>query len=236
MNDGGGALAALESRIGHAFDDRSLLLTAVTHASSTADGRAAARTNYQRFEFLGDRVLGLVVAGMLLDTFPHASEGELSSRLAELVRKETCAEVATDLDLGAAMVVGGNKAQRRALQTTNVLGDVCESVIAAIYLDGGLDAARTFIEAHWRKRMLAWQGSRHNAKAALQEWAQARGYGMPSYRIVGRSGPEHALTFTIAVTVDTLPEGVGDGNSRREAEQAAASAVLAREGAWPKSA
>jgi ribonuclease-3 len=229
----GAALDALERRIGYGFTDRARLVTALTHPSASGDARIATGESYQRLEFLGDRVLGLVVAEMLLESFPDASEGELSSRLADLVRKETCAEVAVALDVGAAILFGGNKAQKRALQTVNVLGDVCEALIAALYLDGGLPAAQTFISTHWRARMLEATVAGRNAKTALQEWAQARGHGTPTYRIADRSGPDHAPTFEIEVMVGALRPGRGEGRNRREAEQAAATAVLEREGAWP---
>jgi ribonuclease-3 len=227
------AIEALEGRIGHRFRDRALLVTALTHPSAVGDARRGAATpTYQRFEFLGDRVLGLIVAEMLLQAFPAAAEGELSSRLAELVRAETCAEVAIELDLGVAVVFGGNRAQQRALQTVNVLGDVCEALIAAIYLDGGIEVARAFIGAHWRQRMLGATVAGRNAKTALQEWAQAKGYGTPIYEIAERSGPDHAPTFAIAVRVGALPPGRGEGKNRREAEQEAAASVLVREGIW----
>jgi ribonuclease-3 len=140
--------------------------------------------------------------------------------------------VAVALDMGAAVVFGGNKAQKRALLTVNVLGDVCEALIAAIYLDGGLDAARHFVAENWRDRMLDAPLGGRNAKSALQEWAQAQGHGTPTYEIAERTGPDHAPTFVICVNIGTLPPGSGEGRSRREAEQAAATAVLLREGIW----
>ncbi len=230
--DAGAVLDALERRIDYRFQSRQFLITALTHASAVGDARIATGETYQRFEFLGDRVLGLVVAEMLLEAFPAATEGELSSRLADLVRKETCAEVAVGLDLGPAVVFGGNRAQQRALQTVNVLGDVCEALIAAIYLDGGFEAAQAFIATHWRERMLEAPLSGRNAKTALQEWAQAQGHGTPTYEISERSGPDHAPTFAISVRVGDLAVGRGEGRNRREAEQAAATAVLVREGVW----
>src|SRR5690606_10874871 len=139
--------AALERRLGHHFKDRELLLTALTHATAAS----AQRADYQRLEILGDRVLGLAVAEMLLAAFPKASEGELSPRFAELVRRETCADIAAGLGLGDALFIGGGRAQQRALQTRNVLGDVCEAVIAAIFLDAGYAAARQFVERNWRE-------------------------------------------------------------------------------------
>ncbi len=232
MTAEGALLDALERRTDYSFKDRSLLATALTHASAVGDARVAVVDTYQRLEFLGDRVLGLVVAAMLLETFPEATEGELSSRLADLVRKESCADVATALDMGAAVVFGGSRAQQRALLTVNVLGDVCEAMIAAIYLDGGFEAAKRFVEVNWRERMLEAPVGGRNAKSALQEWAQAQGHGTPTYEISERTGPDHAPTFIITVRMGTLDSGRGEGRNRREAEQAAATAVLVREGVW----
>lgn len=229
MND---EVAAVEGRIGHVFADRARLVAALTHPSA-ADG-APPGTDYQRLEFLGDRVLGLAVSDMLYEAFPGADEGELSRRLADLVRKETCAGVAVSLQLGAAMIVGGGKLQRRALRTRNVLGDLCESVIAAIYLDGGFDAARGFVARNWRERMLSGRQVRRNAKTELQEWAQSRGLPAPVYEITGRSGPDHEPEFAVEARIESMEPAIGHGTSRRKAEQAAAGALLEREGIWPR--
>lgn len=220
--------AALERRLGYRFTHRELLATALTHASAATP----ASGTYQRFEFLGDRVLGLVVTEMLLKAFPKAPEGELSLRLAELVRKEACAEVAVALDLGGGLRFGGGKAQRTALLTTNVLGDVCEAVIGAIFQDGGLDAARNFIAANWRNKLSAESLPSQNAKAALQEWAQSDGLGVPNYSITSKSGPDHEPRFDVEARIGTLPPARGEGRTRREAEQAAATALLLRERVW----
>lgn len=232
MNGSSAALTAFEQRIGYTFKDRALLVTALTHSSAVAAGICNARDTYERLEFLGDRVLGLLVAEMLLQAFPDAAEGELSPRLARLVRKETCAEVAGELALGDALIAGGGKEQRRALQTRNVLGDACEAVIAAIFLDGGMAAAERFVSGHWRERMLSLHGPKQDAKTALQEWAQRLGKGTPSYSLVDRRGPDHASTFAVSVNVARTEPGVGEGRSRRDAEQAAATSVLRREGVW----
>lgn len=222
------ALAGVEDRIGHTFVRRDLIRTALTHASAAS----SARDSYQRFEFLGDRVLGLVITETLLEMYPKATEGELSHRLAELVRKETCAEVATTLDLGGGVAFGGGRAQKMSLLTINVLGDVCEAVIGAIYLDGGLDAARRFIAANWHDRILAWPGSHRNAKVTLQEWAQSKGLRVPDYTIASKSGPDHEPHFEVEVIVEKLAPARGAGRTRREAEQSAAGALLLREGVW----
>jgi ribonuclease-3 len=227
---GDAAVAPLERRLGYRFRNRDFILTALTHSSP-----AAGRVTYQRQEFLGDRVLGLVIAEMLLAAHPTAPEGDLSRRLADLVRKETCAEVAIAVDIGSALRFGSGRTPRASLLTTNVLGDACEAVIAAIYEDGGLEAARTFIATHWSARLTASLTGR-NAKAALQEWAQGQGLDVPSYAIAAKSGPDHDPRFDVEARVATLAPARGVGKTRREAEQAAAAALLAREGVWsPKS-
>jgi ribonuclease-3 len=225
------AVRDLEVRLGYPFDRRQLLVTALTHGSA-----AASHETYQRLEFLGDRVLGLVVTEMLIEAFPKATEGELSRRLAELVRKETCAEVAAALDMGAAIRFGNNKSPRASLLTANVLSDVCEAVVAAIYQDGGLEAARQFIAAQWGHRVTGTAAPAQNAKAALQEWSQAKGLGVPEYVISAKSGPDHDPHFEVEVRVGKLPLARGEGRTRREAEQDAAATFLAREGVREASA
>jgi len=222
-------LSRLERRIGHEFADRNLLKRALTHSSAT-DSRAGG--SYQQLEFLGDRVLALAVADMLLAAFPKATEGELARRLTALVRNETCVAVARELDLGAATHLGGGEAQSGGRTKAAILGDVCEALIGALYLDGGLKPAREFIERHWRARMLDGGAARPDAKTALQEWAQGRGLSTPGYAIVRRSGPEHAPRFVCEVKVEGLKPATGEGGSRREAEQKAAGALLVREGIW----
>ena len=229
MKKGGdAALDALEGRLGHQFADRKLLITALTHASA----RNASGSSYQRLEFLGDRVLGLVIAEMLLAAFPDAAEGELAQRFTALVRNETCAEVAEGLDLGPAIRLGAGEAQSGGRKKAAILGDVCEAVIGALYLDGGLDDARRLIAGHWRERMAMGRGAVRDAKTTLQEWAQGKGFATPGYTIVGRSGPDHAPRFEVEVKVETLEPCHGEGGTRREAEQDAAAAVLVRQGVW----
>lgn len=232
MTAGGGARAALERRVGYHFKDHELLVTALTHASALSGKRAPRRDDYERLEFLGDRVLGLVIAEMLLEVYPDASEGEMSSRLANLVRKETCAEVATALDLGQALITGGGRVQKRALQTRNVLGDLCEAVIGAIYLDGGIGAAQHFIADQWGERMRGERKPGQDAKTALQEWVQGKGLATPKYVITQRRGPDHDSVFAVEVKLEEINPGRGEGRTRRDAEQEAAQAVLVREGVW----
>jgi ribonuclease-3 len=225
---GSAAIEALEARLGHHFADRKLFETALTHASAASGGRAS----YQRLEFLGDRVLALAVSEMLMETFPKANEGELAQRLTALIRNESCADVAIALDVGAAIRLGVGEAQAGGHTRAAILGDVCEALIGAIHLDGGIDAARQFVRANWEARMRAWRGSMRDAKTTLQEWAQGKGIGTPAYAIVGRHGPDHAPVFDIEVSIGSLAPQRGEGRTRRDAEQLAAAAVLVREGVW----
>ena len=216
-----------EAILGHRFADRGLMAEALTHPSLTPEGDLP---TYQRLEFLGDRVLGVVVADMLFNAFPDEDEGALSRRLNALVRKETCAQVADSLGLGPLIRRGGGEAQGRPRKS--ILGDVCEAVLGALYVDGGFAVARDVVIAHWRPLMLAADAPRRDPKTALQEWAHAAGYGTPIYREIGRDGPDHAPVFTIAAELNGVHPGIGKGSSKRTAEQAAARAMLIRENVW----
>ncbi|WP_370674240.1 ribonuclease III [Pleomorphomonas sp. PLEO] len=218
-------LEALEGRLQYRFQDRAGLLRALTHRSAVP-GDQVAHESYQRHEFLGDRVLALVVAEMLFTTYPREEEGDLARRLNQLVRRETCAEVATDLDLGSVLRLGAGERQSGGRRKEAILGDVAEAVIAAIYLDGGFDAAKDFVLRNWKPRMESLSGSLRDSKTLLQEWAQGRGQGLPNYTIVERSGPDHAPTFRVIVTIDGESAGEGQGKSKRDAEQAAAAEAL----------
>lgn len=222
-------IAALEERIGHRFGDRSLIERALTHVSAVAT-KGARVDSYQRLEFLGDRVLGLAISDMLYAAFPKAAEGELSQRLAELVRKETCADVASEWGVGEHLRLGGGEAQTGGAKKVAILGDVCESVIGAVYLDAGFHAARDLVQRTWSERMMKPRRPLRDPKTALQEWAQARGLDTPVYREAGRSGPAHAPKFVIEVEVAGFAPTQAEGASKRLAEQAAARAFMAREG------
>lgn len=219
-------LGALEARIGHSFADKTLIAAALTHVSA-ANGPK--RITYQRLEFLGDRVLGLVVSEMLYESFPEAEEGELSRRLAALVRKESCAEVALEWGVQAHIRLGDSERAAGAVKTA-ILGDVCESIIGAVFLDAGYLAARAVVVRAFEPRMRAPCRPLRDAKTALQEWAQSRGLSTPAYRELSRRGPDHAPEFTIAVEVQGFAPAEATGGSKRLAEQAAASAFIAREG------
>lgn len=223
------ATAAIEARIGHKFADPSLLTTAFTHVSALKPARKRSES-YQRLEFLGDHVLGLVVSDMLFRTFPSADEGELSKRLAELVRKESCADVAKTLGLIDDIKLGSVGAGAGARLRKSVLGDVCEAVIGAVYLDGGHAAAAEFVTRNWMERMRKPQRPLRDPKTVLQEWAQGKGLPTPVYREVERTGPHHDPQFRVAVDLPGLAPAEGVGGSKRAAEKIAASVMIEREG------
>ena len=226
--------ADFEARIGHRFADPSLLVRALTHMSFQTADRARGGS-YQRLEFLGDRVLGLVMSAMLLDAFPDAEEGELSRRLAGLVRKETCAEVGAEWDVSGHIRIGDNEAQSGGHAKPAIMGDVCEAIIGAVYLDGGYEAAQRVVEPAWRSRMLRPSRPLRDPKTALQEWAQGLGRPAPSYREIKRQGPAHAPQFTVAVDLEGFTSASGSGTSKRAAEQTAAQDFMVREGLLPAS-
>jgi ribonuclease-3 len=222
----------LEDRIGYRFTDPPILEMALTHISALKGARNRAGS-YQRLEFLGDHVLGLVISDMLYRAFPKADEGELSRRLADLVRKETCTEIARSVDLGAVIRVGSSEHNAGARSRPAILADVCEAVIGAVYLDGGYKAAEEVVERLWQVRLRATAQPLRDPKTVLQEWAQARGLPTPAYREIARSGPDHSPEFRVAVQLPALAPAEGLGRSKRAAEQAAAAAMLAREGVEP---
>ncbi|CAN5307878.1 ribonuclease III [soil metagenome] len=220
--------ARLQATLGHVFADQSLLNTALTHMS--AEGSRL--ESYQRLEFLGDRVLGLSIADMLFMRYPRAAEGDMSRRLADLVRKETCAEVALAWDLGAFMRLGEGEILAGARKNKAILADACEAIIGAVFIDGGYAAARGLVERGFGERLLKPVRPLRDAKTALQEWAQGQGYQTPTYTERGRSGPDHAPVFRVAARIPGLTDAEAQGQSKRLAEQAAAEAFLRREGMW----
>jgi ribonuclease-3 len=223
------AIAAIEARIGHKFTDASLLTTAITHVSALKSTRKRG-DSYQRLEFLGDRVLGLVVSDMLYRTFPKADEGELSKRLADLVRKESCADVAKALGLVDDIKLGQVGASASARLRKSVLGDICEAVIGAIFLDGGYAAAAQFVERNWTERMRKLRRPLRDPKTVLQEWAQSKRLPTPVYREIERTGPHHDPQFRVAVDLPGLESAEGVGGNKRAAEKDAASVMIKREG------
>ncbi len=217
---------ALEERIGYRFADKTLLERALTHVSAVSGQRNG---SYQRLEFLGDHVLGLVVSDMLYRAFPHADEGELSRRLADLVRSETCAEVAREIEVGPSLILGPSE-RGSGRQRTAILSDACEALIGAVYLDSGYEQAAGFVERFWHERMITPRRPLRDSKTLLQEWAQGKGWPAPVYRELERTGPHHSPKFRVSVEVAAREPAEGLGPSKRAAEQAAAAAMLAREG------
>ena len=217
-------LDEVEDNIGHRFGDRSLLINALTHISAVPTDRRI--RSYQRLEFLGDRVLGLVVSSMLYEAFIGADEGEMSRRLAALIRRETCAEVAGEWNLGPAVQLGDGEAKSGGRAKPAILCDVCEAVIGAVYLDGGYQAADAVVRAAWLPRMQNPARALQDAKTALQEWAQSLGKPAPNYRETARRGPAHRPEFTVGVEVEGVGDAEGIGTSKRVAEQVAAEAFM----------
>ena len=224
--------SGLEASLGHHFATPELLDRALAHVSGIPGANAWAGS-YQRLEFLGDRVLGLAVSAMIYAEFPHATEGELSRRLADLVRRESCAEVAAAWDVGPYIRLGPGEVQSGGRGRQAILGDVCEALIGAVFIDGGFDVAAALVQRAWKPRMLAPRRALQDPKTALQEWAQARSKPTPIYNETERSGPAHAPQFTVSVTVEGLPPADGSGSSKRLAEQAAAESFMRREGFGP---
>ncbi len=220
----GAVLHDLERRLGYRFADIALLEQALTHASLSSP----TRPHNQRLEFLGDRVLGLVIAEALLAADAGASEGKLAPRLNALVRKETCAEVALTIELGEALIMGRSEMATGGRKKLALLGDAMEAVIAAAYLDGGFDAARELVLNLWGARIGAAEENARDAKSALQEWAQGRGYPPPEYVETSRSGADHAPMFCIEVSVQSGQSASAEAASKKLAQQYAAHELLAR--------
>ena len=217
-----GELKAFEARLGHRFARPDLLVRAVTHGSMTS----ANRDDNQRLEFLSDRVLGLVMAEALLDHDRAATEGQLAPRFNALVRKETCAEVAREIDLGAVLKLGRSEMLSGGRRKQALLGDAMEAVIAAVYRDGGFEAARSLVMRLWGARIETVETDARDPKTALQEWAQARGLLPPDYVEIARTGPDHAPQFTIEARLANGASESASAGSKRQAEQAAARALL----------
>jgi len=220
-------LRELEERLGHTFTDSAVLERALMHASANSE-----RSN-ERLEFFGDRVLGLVIAEKLYRDYPSDPEGMLALKFNAMARRDTCAAAAEAAGLSEYIVLASSEAASGGRRKAAILAGACEAVIAALYFDGGIPPARAFIERYWARPLNSLCADMRDPKTALQEWAQARaraGRATPVYQLVKREGPDHAPRFTVEVRVaDEQPEG-GTGSSKREAEQAAAAALLARLG------
>lgn len=217
-------LKAFENQIGHVFQRKELLVRAVTHASLSS----ATRPDNQRLEFLGDRVLGLIIAQAMMAADKSASEGQLAPRFNALVRKETCAEVARSIGLGEVMKMGRSEMLTGGRRKDALLGDAMEALIAAVFLDAGFDVARSFVLRLWGSRIDEAEARIHNPKSALQERAQALGLGLPTYTELARSGPDHEPQFTIEVRLDDGRSASATGKGKRATEAIAAEKLLAR--------
>ena len=214
-------LPALARITGHSFASSRLLQTALTHPSVASDA------HYQRLEFLGDRVLGLVVARWLYERFPDEQEGKLNRRFTALVRQETLAEITVKTGIADHILLEQGAEQEGTRQAPAVLADICEAVIGALYLDGGLEVAERFIKTHWVGPLQAGPEVYRDAKTTLQEWAQGQGFPLPRYWTLNKTGPDHSPEFEIAVRVDGAGEASARGASKRSAEQGAAAKLLA---------
>ncbi len=199
--------------------NRLLYLQALTHGSASAD-------HYERLEFLGDRVLGLVIGAWLYALYPHEPEGKLSARLNQLVSRDVCAEIAREIGLQAHMILGKQARDDGAQESTNVLGDMIEALIGALYLDAGLETAGRFVRSIWNSRVQGVATAPKHSKSALQEWAASHKRKPPEYALVDRSGPAHAPQFTVSVTIRNVGEAQATGSSKQEAETEAARLLL----------
>ncbi|THD75282.1 MAG: ribonuclease III [Phenylobacterium sp.] len=220
------AVAQLEQRIGHVFADRDLLERALTHAS--VGDRAPSASHNERLEFLGDRVLNLIVADELMEKLPEAPEGELTKLFHTLINAHACAVVAREVGLDAALRMGGGAGKTGMRKNERVLGDACEALIAALYLDGGLELARRFVLTAWAIPLANLNRPTKDPKTMLNEWALSRGRPAPVYRVVSQEGLAHEPRFQIEVFVEGLTPEVAAGGSKKEGEQRAAEQLLQR--------
>ncbi|CCB64409.1 MULTISPECIES: ribonuclease III [unclassified Hyphomicrobium] len=218
----------LETKLGYKFKDPGLLERALTHAS--VRGGKVARSDNERLEFIGDRVLGLAIAEALNKQYPEANEGELARRYNRLVRGEACAKVARNIDLGVHLILSESEADSGGRNKTTILADAAEALLGAVFIDGGFDKARAVVTKLWQDQSEPVPEVTVDAKSALQEWAQGQGLALPRYTVVARNGPDHAPRFTAEVLIAGRAPAQGEGASKRIAEQAAASALLTREG------
>jgi ribonuclease-3 len=218
----------LEKRLGYRFKNQALIERALTHAS--VKGSKTAREDNERLEFIGDRVLGLAIVEILNEAFPEASEGELARRYNRLVKGETCAKVGRDLGLGTFMVLSESEAESGGRHKPTILADAVEAVLGAIFLEAGFNKARDVVRRLWESEGEPHPKASVDAKSALQEWAQGQGLALPHYVEVERTGPDHAPFFTSEVRIKGKQPARGEGASKRAAEQAAATALLEREG------
>lgn len=223
-------LSALEARIGHRFTDKELLVRALTHSSLSGGDRGV--RDLERLEFLGDRVLGLLTAEALWRLYPDYNEGDLAPRLNALVRKETCAKAATHFGIDEHLMMSSWEEESGGRKKKAILGDACEALLGAVYIDGGLESVRAVYDAFWTPNIETLSKAHRDPKTTLQEWAQGKKLGAPDYIVVEADGPAHAPAFTVEVRVKGHASVSGAGTSKRKAQMAAAQAFLEREGVW----
>ena len=223
----------LEKSIGYVFKNRSLLTLALTHSSARTV--ALPRSDNERLEFLGDRVLGLAIAELVSETFPDASEGDLARRFNRLVRGGTCALVANQVGLGMQLVLSDSESVHGGRNKETILADAMEAVLGAVFMEAGFDAARKMVRRLWSPLLKGLPDVSADPKSALQEWAQGQGLPLPEYMEFARKGPDHAPRFVAEVKIAGFEPAQGDGRSKRIAEQAAATAFLLRQNVWAES-
>ncbi len=209
-------LKELQQKIGYTFKDENLLRVALTHSST------GSTFNYERLEFLGDRVLGLIIASLLFEKFPDEKEGDLAKRLSALVQGRTLAKLAVRISLGEFIFFSEAEAAAGGAENDHILADVFEAVIGAMYLDGGLSPCDALIKAQWEDTLFTMKKPPQHPKTAVQEWAQGQGLPLPEYAVVNQSGPDHAPIFEVKMSVRGYPPIIASGRSRAEAEKQAA--------------
>lgn len=219
----------LEKRLGYRFKSETLLAQALTHASFRGDGRS--RVDNERLEFIGDRVLGLAIVELLSSVFPSANEGELARRYNNLVNGAMCARVGRELGLGPFLFLSESESESGGRNKDTIIADAMEAILGAVFIDGGFEKARDVVVRLWETQHEKKSKVITDAKSTLQEWAQGSGLSLPEYVEVARKGPDHAPQFTAEVRIRGRAPARGEGNSKRAAEQAAAAALLEREGA-----
>ena len=231
MTDRKAARAVVETALGHTFERRELFQRALTH-SSVSGGSGGGTRDLERLEFLGDRVLGLLTAEELWRRYPEMEEGQLAPRLNALVRKETCAAAARAWQVGPALHLSKGEDHNGGRERDGVLGDACEALLGALYVDGGLTAARRAFDTFWGANFDEIAREHEDAKTVFQEWAQEHGHGTPRYATVERSGPDHQPLFTVELTAGRLEPMRARGSSKQAAQTEAAQKALIREGVW----
>ena len=213
-------LKDLQHQIGYTFNDENLLRVALTHSST------GGTFNYERLEFLGDRVLGLIIASLLFEKFPDEKEGDLAKRLSALVQGRTLAKLATRISLGEFIFFSDAEAAAGGAENEHILADVFEAVIGAMYLDGGLSPCDALIKAQWEETLFTMKRPPQHPKTAIQEWAQGQSLPLPEYAVINQSGPDHAPVFEVRLTVRGHKPVTASGRSRAEAEKIAASEFM----------